>query len=159
MANSRIVKYSENDIVIREGEVSLALYKIIEGKAEICVGHGTDHETLIGIIGEKSCFGEQGLLLGEPSVYTVIAYSDLYVLCVTEDELDNFIRENHTNVIDIMRNMANTMRTMRLQINLLLKEIEAGHKPEEKTISDARKAMLGCGVYKSIQEAVDKMER
>ena len=48
MANSRIVKYSENDIVIREGEVSLALYKIIEGKAEICVGHGTDHETLVG---------------------------------------------------------------------------------------------------------------
>ena len=52
MAGIQMVKYSEGDIILREDEVNDNLYKIIKGHAEVYVGYGTDHETLIKIIGE-----------------------------------------------------------------------------------------------------------
>ena len=69
--------------------------------------------------------------------------------------MDTFVRDNYTNILDIMRNMAKTMATMRLQIDMLLKEIESGNKPNRATMVNARKAMLGYGMYRSMQEAVD----
>ncbi|MCR4605682.1 MAG: cyclic nucleotide-binding domain-containing protein [Eubacterium sp.] len=152
---SRIMKYPADTVIIREGELNKTLYKIVAGHAEVYVGYGTAQETLIGIIREKACFGEWGILLNEPSVYTIVAYSELFVMRITEDELGSFVQDNYTNIIDIMRNMAKTMLVMRCQIDLLLKEIEAGKKPETSVIIDARKAMFGYSMYRSIQEAVD----
>ena len=157
MSESRIMRYSADTVIIREGELSDILFKIVKGHAEVYVGYGTNQEALIGIIGEKACFGELGMLLHEPSVYTVVAYSELFVLRVSEAEFDTFVRDNYTNIVDIMRNMAKTMLVMRYQINLLLKEIEAGRSPEKSVITDARKAMFGYSMYRSIQEAVENI--
>ncbi len=155
MSESRIMSYPADTVIIREGELNSTLFKIVKGHAEVYVGYGTEQETLIGIIGEKACFGELGMLLHEPSVYTIVAYSELFIMRVSEDEFGTFVRDNYTNILDIMRNMAKTMLVMRYQINLLLKEIEAGRSPKQTVITDARKAMFGYSMYRSIQEAVD----
>ncbi len=159
MTEAKIKKYPAESVIIREGELNTDMYKIVKGHAEVYVGYGTKNETLIGIIGEKACFGEFGLLLQKPSIYTVIAYSDLYVMRITEENIGDFIVENHSSILGIMRNMANTMMTMRFQIDLLLKEIEAGNRPDENTVMNARKAMRGYGMYRSIQEAVGSIQR
>ncbi len=158
MADPKIIRFPEDTLILKEGELNDSIYKIVKGHAEVYVGYGTDRESLIGIIGEQACFGELGLLLHEPSIYTIVAYSDVYALKITEKDLGSFIMENHRNVRDIMRNMANTMMVMRTQIGLLIKEIEEGNKPDEKTLTDARKAMRGYGMYRSIQEAADAMK-
>ena len=155
MSDSKIVKFAEASVILREGEINDSLYKIIKGHAEVYVGYGTDQETLISIIGEQTCFGEFGMLLHEPSIYTVIAYSEVYALKITEKEMSGFIMENHGNVLSIMRNMAKTMSVMRKQIEMLLKEIESGKKPDSSIIDDARRAMRGYGMYRTIQEAAD----
>ena len=155
MPDSKLIKFSEETIIIREGELNDCLYKIIKGHAEVYVGYGGDQETLIGIIGEQACFGEFGLLLHEPSIYTVIAFSEIYALKITEKDMSSFIMENHSNVLSIMRNMAKTMMVMRTQIQLLIEEIESGKKPDEKRIENARRALRGYGMYRSIQQAAD----
>ena len=157
MGESRITKYPADAVIIREGELNTSLFKIVKGHAEVYVRYGTDQETLIGIIGERACFGELGMLLHEPSVYTIVAYSELYALRISEDEFDPFVRDNYTNIVDIMRNMARTLLVMRHQIDLLLKELEMGHSPEQSVIIDARKAMFGYSMYRTIQEAVDSI--
>ena len=146
-AYAHITTFPAESLILREGEVNLDMYKIIKGNAEVYVGYGTKHETLIGIIGPQSCFGEYGLLLHKPAIYTIIAYSDLLVMRITEGELGDFVQENHKNIIDIMRNMANSMLTMSLQINLLLSEIEDGRKPDVKTIKDLQKQMRIQSIY------------
>ncbi len=158
MAEGKMMMFPENSMIIREGEINRDMFKIIQGHAEVYVGYGTKQETLIGIIGKHTCFGEFGLLLRKPSIYTIVAYSDIYVLRITEEDLGDFIRENHKNIIDIMRNMADTMMTMRFQINQLLKEIEAGKKPDENSVLNARKAMRAYGMYRSIQEAAQDLK-
>lgn len=146
-ASGKIVKFPQDSVILKEGEVNDDMYKIIKGNAEVYVGYGTEQEVLIGIIGVHSCFGEFGLLLHKPSIYTVIAYSDVYVLRITEGEMGDFVQENHKNIIDIMRNMANTMMTMRFQIDLLIKEIENGNKPDPRSLYQAKRAMRAYGVY------------
>ncbi|MCR4590260.1 MAG: cyclic nucleotide-binding domain-containing protein [Lachnospiraceae bacterium] len=153
MADSKIVQFPEGAIILREGDDNSCIYKIIKGFAEVYVGYGTEQESLIGIIGKQACFGEFGLLLHEPAVYTVIAYSELYALKIGENDISEFIMDNHNNVLDIMRNMANTMMVMRTEIKMLIEEIESGKKPDKETVDNARKAMRACGMYRSIQEA------
>ena len=153
--NAKMVKYPQETIIIREGEINADMFKIISGHAEVYVGFGTTQETLIKIIGPQSCFGELGMLLGKPSIYTVRAYSDILVFKICKEDMYDFVSENQKNVIDIMRNMASTMMTMRYHIDLLIKEIEAGNKPDPNMLQKARKAMKAYGMYRSLQEASD----
>ena len=145
--NARITRFEEGTIILKEGEVNLDMYKIIKGHAEVYVGYGTNYESLIGILGPQSCFGEFGLLLHKPAIYTIIAYSELFAMRITEGEMGDFVRENHKNIIDIMRNMANIMMTMSTQINLLLKEMEDGKQPEPETIKKLEKSLRRQSIY------------
>ena len=131
MSESKIISFTANTVILKEGEVNHDIFKLVKGQAEVYVGYGTDQETIIGIIGEQSCFGELGLLLGQPSIITVVAYSDVLIMRIREDEMDDFISRNHKNIMDIMRNMAKSMLAMRTQISMLLSELESGKKPAE----------------------------
>jgi len=116
--------FSADEIILREGENNTDLYKILSGHAELYLGYGTENEVLLGILKSGACFGEFGLLLHKPAPYTVVAYSDLIVYHVTEDKIDEFIRENHTSILQIMRSMANTMTVMQSHINQLNEELD-----------------------------------
>jgi CRP-like cAMP-binding protein len=146
---SKIISFPQDSIVLKEGDVNPDMYKIIKGHAEVYVGYGTDNESLIGIIGPRACFGEYGLLLKKPAIYTVVAYSDLYLLRITEGEMADFIQENHNSIMTIMRNMAGMMSTMRVQIDLLLKDLEKGKKPDTVTIQQLRRSMRGYSIYEA----------
>ena len=60
---------------------------------------------------------------------------------------------NQKNIIDIMRNMAGSMLSMRMQIELLLKDLEACKKTDagsediKSRIREARRAMRQYAVY------------
>lgn len=138
MSESKIIAYTANTVMLKEGEVSRDIIKIVKGNAEVYVGYGTDQETIVGIIGEQSCFGEFGLLLGQPSIITVVAYSDVLVMRISEDEMDDFISRNHKNIMDIMRSMAKSMLSMRAQVTMLLSELESGKKPTEIDLREKR---------------------
>lgn len=138
MSESKIIAYTANTVILKEGEVSRDIIKIVKGNAEVYVGYGTDQETIVGIIGEQSCFGEFGLLLGQPSIITVVAYSDVLVMRISEDEMDDFISRNHKNIMDIMRSMAKSMLSMRAQVTMLLSELESGKKPTEIDLREKR---------------------
>ncbi len=145
----KMFQVPEGTTVLQEGELSLDMYKIVQGYAEVYVGYGTETETLIGMIGPQSCFGEFGLLLEKPAIYTVIAYSDLLLLRITKGEMGDFVTENHKIIIDIMQNMAKTMMIMHSQIDRLVEEIKSGIQPDPQTINDIRKAFGNYTVYRN----------
>ena len=142
---ARMVQFPKDSVILREGELNEEMFKIIRGHGEVYAGYGTEHETLIGIIREQSCFGEFGLLLKTPAIYTVVAYDDILALRIGEEDFDDFIMENHKNIRDIMKNMANSMLTMRYQIDLLTKELEHNTRQDDRIVKEmiwqARRAM------------------
>lgn len=136
---AKFSKFPEDSIVLQEGEVNLDMYKIIQGYAELYTGYGTEQEIVLGILGPGDVFGEFGLLLHEPAIYTVVAHSDLYALRITEGEMGDFVQQNHKNIIEIMQHMALTMLIMQKQIHLLAEEISEHGKPVEETLQTLTK--------------------
>lgn len=145
----KLFKVPEGMTILSEGELNLDMYKIIQGHAEVYMGYGTERETLIGIIGPQACFGEFGLLLEKPAIYTVVAYSDVLLMRITRNEMGDFVQQNHKNIIEIMQNMAQTMMTMRAQIDLLINDLVEGRKPDEKEVHDLKKAISTYTVYRN----------
>ena len=130
--SAKLMQFPKDSVILREGEMNLDMYKIVQGYAEMYMGYGTDQEVLLGIIGPQTCFGEFGLLLKKPAIYTVVAYSNILAMRVTEGDVGDFVQENHKSIIDIMRNMAKSMMVMQKQIDMLSNEINEGKEDERK---------------------------
>ena len=137
-----IVCFPAETLILKEGEVNLDMYKIIQGRAEMYMGYGTEQEVLLGIIGPGACFGELGLLMESPAIYTVIAYSDVYAIRVTEERIGNFIQENHSSILQIMKNMAKTMSIMQYQIMALSEELSSYTKEDSDSFEQVKKELL-----------------
>ena len=149
-------RYEENDIILREGDTDTNLYKVLSGNVEVYSGFGTDRENILGILSEGDYFGEMGLLTGAPAIYTVIAYNNPLVLSVEKDNLLSYVKQNYSDLIAIMENMARSMLNMKKNIDLLtndaaflLKDRKDTKKAQELkqriTESDIRKAMIRYG--------------
>ena len=111
----KLLRFHEGEYMLREGDANVDMFQIVTGKAEVYLGYGTKQETLIGIIKDGTCFGEFGMLLKKPAIYTVIAYTEVLVLRLTEGEMGDFIRENGRKVMGIMRNMANMLYSLKFK--------------------------------------------
>ena len=149
-------RYEENDIILREGDTDTNLYKVLSGNVEVYSGFGTDRENILGILSKGDYFGEMGLLTGAPAIYTVIAYNNPLVLSVEKDDLLSYVKQNYSDLIAIMENMARSMLNMKKNIDLLtndaaflLKDRQDTKKAQELkqriTESDIRKAMIRYG--------------
>ncbi|MBQ7581866.1 MAG: cyclic nucleotide-binding domain-containing protein [Lachnospiraceae bacterium] len=145
----KLFEVTEGTHVLVEGEVNLDMYKIIKGHAELYINYGTDRETLIGIIGPNACFGEFGLLLEKPAIYTVIAYSDLLLLRVTKGDMGDFVQQNHRSIFEIMQNMALTMQAMHRQIGMLIEDINANKPIDPKDAGEIQKTIGKYTVYRN----------
>ena len=121
---NKIYEIPPDTMILREGEINLDMYKIVSGHVEMYTGYGTPNEVLIGLLGPDTCFGEFGILTGQPAIYTIITYSKTKILRVTEGLMGDFIQENKDDILQIMRNMATNMTRMQHQINQLSRELE-----------------------------------
>ena len=161
MAEPKLIKVTKDTVILKEGEQSEVMYKILKGHAEMYLNYGEESESLLGIIGEQSCFGEFGLLTKKPAIYTVTAYSELLLLRITEADFGSFIVENHKNIQDIMRNMADSMMVMHFQIELLNKEIleygknEKNREAIKDSIRNAKQLMKQYAVYSNYRDHYD----
>ena len=146
-------QFSENDIILREGDKDECLYKVLSGNVEVYFDYGTDRETVLGILSKGDYFGELGLLTGAPAIYTVVAYNNPLILAVEKDDLLSYVRQNHNDLIAIMENMAGAMLNMKKNIDLLTDDVAFLLKDREETQrtrelkqriheSDIRKAII-----------------
>ena len=122
-----MLRFSEDEIVLREGEVNNDMYKIISGHAVYYFNYGTDKELVIGGLKDGNTFGEYSLLTGQPGIYTVVAFSELLVLRISRTELERFITINASNFTEIMHNMAKMLNVMKVGMDML-----SGDQPHEK---------------------------
>jgi len=147
-AKSKIFVVPEGTVILREGEINLDMYKIIKGHVEVYINYGTPRETLSGIMGPQSLFGEFGLLLHEPAIYTIIAYSEVQLIRVTESEMGSFVQSNHNYIIEIMRSMARNMMSMQKQVNLIAQDLNSELELNE-SLRNAVKMARNIGIYRA----------
>jgi CRP-like cAMP-binding protein len=119
-----LMKIPEGTVILKEGEVNMDMYKIVSGSVEAYTGYGTEKESILGIMGKGQYFGEIGLLSQKPSIYTIVAYSDVAVMRITMNELDDYIRNNHHDIYEIMRKMAETMYNMKYSMDMVMDDMQ-----------------------------------
>ena len=119
-----LMKIPEGTVILTEGEVNMDMYKIVSGCAEAYTGYGTDKESVLAILGKGQYFGEIGLLAQKPSVYTIVAYSELLVMRITMSELDEYIKNNHHDIYEIMAKMAETMYNMKYSLDMVMDDMQ-----------------------------------
>ncbi|MCR5651653.1 MAG: cyclic nucleotide-binding domain-containing protein [Lachnospiraceae bacterium] len=141
-----LITFSADSVIIKENEINPDMFKILKGNVELYSGYGTENEVFLGLLGKDACFGEFGLLLHKPSPYTVTAYSDVILYRVVEEKMSEFIRENHTSVLQMMKSMANTMMVLQSHINQLNEELNERNRVN-KQIVGKNKEMLKRYIY------------
>ena len=123
MNQAKFIQIPADTVIIREGETNDEMYKIISGRAICTINHGTDDEYLLGSLKEGKTFGEYSLLSDNPGIYTVTAYSDMLLLRISRSEFEDFIQMNAGNSVNIMRNMAEMLKVLKVNIDMLNGEL------------------------------------
>ena len=123
MKSGNMLQFSADAIILKEGETYQEMYKVVHGSVAVYIRYGQKDEHLIGVYSKSKCLGEVNVLSDQPSIYTVVAFDDVLLMCITKDTLEDFIRNNPRNAIDIMQNMVHTNMLMQKNINLLLDDI------------------------------------
>ena len=123
MKSGNMLQFNADSIILKEGETYQEMYKVVHGSVAVYIRYGQKDEHLIGVYSKSKCFGEVNVLSDQPSIYTVVAFDDVLLMCITKDTLEDFIRNNPRNAIDIMQNMVHTNMLMQKNINLLLDDI------------------------------------
>lgn len=121
--NVKMQKFHADEVILKEGAVYSEMYKIVSGSVAVYIRYGEKEEHLIGIYSKPKCFGEANVFSDQPGIYTVVAYDDVLLMRISRDSLEEFIRNNPKNAIDIMQNMVHTNMLMQKNINLLLDDI------------------------------------
>ena len=129
---ANIIRFSEDEIVLREGEINKDIYKIISGHAVYYFNYGTDRELVVGGLKEGNMFGEYSLLTGKPGIYTVVAESELLLLRVSWSEIEKFVSMDSSNFKDIMSHMAKMLNVMKINTEILYEDISASENLPEK---------------------------
>ncbi|MCR5671520.1 MAG: cyclic nucleotide-binding domain-containing protein [Butyrivibrio sp.] len=119
-----LMQVPEGTIILKENEVNLDMYKIVNGCVEVYSGYGTDKEALLGILSKGKYFGEIGLLAQKPAAYTVIAYNDVLIQRITMNDIDSYIKNNHHDILQIMMHMAEAMYDMKYSLDLFMDDLD-----------------------------------
>ena len=131
--SSRMQKFPEDSVIIREGEVRNEMYKIVSGKAAVYINYGEKNEYLLGILSEQQCFGELGILCHQPSIYTVVAVYDVLVMRISINEFDSFLLNNNKNAVDIIKNLSWCVTNLEGNLDLVLEELSHGNEAEQQS--------------------------
>ncbi|MBR0148575.1 MAG: cyclic nucleotide-binding domain-containing protein [Lachnospiraceae bacterium] len=110
--------------ILKEGEVNPELYKLISGNCEVYTGYGTERESILGILSKGAYFGEIGFFSGKPSIYTVVAYTDVMLERIETTEFQKYVTEHYEDMLALMKNMTESMYNLRFNMELMAKDAE-----------------------------------
>jgi len=105
---SELVIYQEGDVVFRQGEPGESAYLIYEGTARV-VKDGADGPIQINELGRFELFGELAIVGDTNRTATVVAASELKVLCLSKEVFLRLIHQNPEAGIKIMKILVNRL--------------------------------------------------
>ncbi|SFG39286.1 cyclic nucleotide-binding domain-containing protein [Oribacterium sp. WCC10] len=129
-------RFNEGDIIFQEKEMHPYMYKVLKGKIGLYVNYDKQGESVLGILNEEKFFGEISMLTGKPQVYTAVAIEDVLLMRVEEGQLEQFLYDNRSNILGMMKSMARIIVTQNMDISLLMEDISEMMKslPKETKI-------------------------
>ena len=139
--SSRLRQFKENDVIVKEGELYTEMYKIVSGKAAVYINYGEEDEYLLGVLSEQQCFGETAILCKKPGMYTVVAFCDMLLMRITEDEFEDFIENNSKNAMNMIRSLAREVTNLKCNLDMVMQEVSEDRKGEIINVRELKQRM------------------
>lgn len=128
---SEIKTFKKGEIIFEEGAYETTMYEITEGSVEIIASYGTAVEKSLVTLGAGDIFGEMGLLDYMMRSATARACTDTKVLEITDEEFDDFIKDDPQKLMKILKSVS--LRTTELSKEYVeaCDDIKAFYKAEQ----------------------------
>jgi len=86
--------YKAGQTIVEQGETAVAFFVLIDGKAEVVRGLGSEHPHRLNEVDPGGFFGEMGLLDGKPRAASVRALEDCVCLVLSRWDFVGELRSN-----------------------------------------------------------------
>lgn len=104
-------KYRKGKVVFRQGDHGDCLYYIRWGSVGVFVNYGEANEEKLAELRTGDYFGEMGLLDHADRSATVVSLDHETTLDrISEEEFEEFLRDNPARVVDILKRLSHKLR-------------------------------------------------
>ena len=124
--NDKAETYPYGTIIFKQGEIGKCMYIVHSGKVAIYSNYGEANELRLQEVEPVACFGEMGMISGEPrSTTAVVEVSDTQVEIIRPEDLADLFRTNPAKIDMILKNMSYLLRTVTYEYFKACQEIYA----------------------------------
>jgi CRP-like cAMP-binding protein len=89
----RFLEVREGAILIRQRELSDALFVLLAGEMEV-IQSGVDQDRVLARLGVGDVFGEMSVLTGDPAIASVVAKRKSWVLALPREDVDALLKDD-----------------------------------------------------------------
>jgi len=102
--------YARNNLVMRAGEETDALYIILSGRVKVLIPDEEGHEVILAFMGPNEFFGEMGLLDDQPRSASVETVEPCEMLRFSKTGFIACLKDNFDLAMIIIRNLVKRLR-------------------------------------------------
>ena len=105
-------QYRLNEIVFRQGDESVFMYRVLRGKVGLFLDYGSSDEVKLAELLENQIFGEMGLLDRVPrSATAVVLEEETELETFTEEDVSGFFEQNPESGMLLLMQMCSRLRS------------------------------------------------
>lgn len=106
------IRFSEGEVIFREGDFGKAMYEIYSGKVRIVSGYDTEDMMDLTELKRGAIFGEMAIIDIYPRSTTAIAKTDVCLIEVPDSKLSEYFNEKPERIMAIMKNLSGRIRAL-----------------------------------------------
>lgn len=147
-------KFRNGEVIVKEGDVGTSFFKIVDGSALVYAGFETDDPLKIAVIEKGEYFGEMAIIESYPRNATVIAKGNVSAYEISENEMNEYFKENPDELIVIMRHLGRRIQAMNNdyeEAKRLLKELKEADAAKKKSFFSKIKKHIN--IYQSNKDS------
>ena len=105
-------QYRLNEVVFRQGDESVFMYRVLHGKVGLFLDYGSSDEVKLAELLENQIFGEMGLLDHVPrSATAVVLEEETELETFTEEDASGFFEQNPESGMLLLMQMCSRLRS------------------------------------------------
>ncbi|MBR3278004.1 MAG: cyclic nucleotide-binding domain-containing protein [Lachnospiraceae bacterium] len=131
-------EFSNGEVIINEGDTGKSIFRLVEGNADVIADYGKKDPMRLAVLKAGDYFGEMAIFEEYPrSAAVVAASSNVRVLEIPGDELNEFFSENPDVIGELINHLGNKILAMTNDYNeaqALLKNLQEADAGKKKSL-------------------------
>lgn len=123
-ASGAVESYKKGTVIFKEGEIGKCMYIVYGGDVGIYSNYGAANQIKLTDIYPVACFGEMGMIAGDPRSATAVAETDeTFVEIINPEDLEELFRTTPVKVEMILKHLSYRLRMLTYDYLTACKEI------------------------------------